>query len=680
MLENKQITDVTGTSGKLQFEHLPEYARFLLQHKTAGFTEEMMRLSREMKLPLLDFFKGMPTEERREIALRIISIFLTCLSENKAEEFIEMLMGDRASNGFPVIRREHIGTEDVIIVSLIAKKCFLKFLPEFTTEQSENNRVIAETDEFFSRLELASYHTGSRGRDAREQQRAEEKFRDLLDSAPDAMVIVNEKGNIELINRQTEKLFGYPREQLIGKPVELLIPHDFRNRHEQHRKNYSNEPHVRPMGAGLELFGLKQDKTKFPVEISLSPLHTEKGTLISAAIRDISEKKRVETELNNSKRELETLYKKLELSYEELENSYAELVRARKRLAENRTRFLINTMPHIVASATPDGALDYANRHLMDFTGLTFDELKGWGWANCIYSADIERLTIAWRHSLETGKPLQMEFRLVNSAGVPVWHFAKVIPHSDEKGEITVWIATITDIHEHKLSEEKKDDFIGIASHELKTPLTSAKAYIQLLENQLSENGSPEAFLYVKRANASIERLNELISDLLDISKIQHGKLAYTFSEFDFNGMVDETIEYVRQTSPRHAIIKTGTACPLITGDKERLRQVCINLLTNAVKYSPNAMRIDVNIQSDAHKITVSVTDYGIGIPESDLEKVFERYYRVKNAGAYYQGMGIGLYISAEIIHRHHGEIWATSKLGEGSTFYFNLPLKPDNP
>jgi PAS domain S-box-containing protein len=227
-----------------------------------------------------------------------------------------------------------------------------------------------------------------------------------------------------------------------------------------------------------------------------------------------------------------------------------------------------------------------------------------------------------------------------------------------------------------KLSEKlliQKDEFISVASHEMKTPLTTAKGYIQLLQLSLSEEN--QTSLYATKASHAVERLQNLVTELLDSSKIQNGQLNYNITLFDFNKMVDETIEDIQPTDIKHIIQKTGKCSEMVTGDGGRLQQVLINLISNAIKYSPNADRVLVKIEEQKGKIQVSVQDFGIGMAGKHLNKIFDRYYRVEEHAIHFQGLGIGLYISHNIIKRHNGELWVESEPEKGSTFYFTLPL-----
>ena len=241
--------------------------------------------------------------------------------------------------------------------------------------------------------------------------------------------------------------------------------------------------------------------------------------------------------------------------------------------------------------------------------------------------------------------------------------------------QMTFWIITFTNIHDQKMLTEKKDEFIGIASHELKTPLTSAKAYIQLLHSILENKEGNEALFYAQKANTSIDKLNSLITDLLDISKIQHNKLQLNISDFNFEELLVESIELMQATSSKHAIYLTGSANTMVRADKDRIHQVLINLLSNAIKYSPASIRIDVSVSVLHNEIMVGVIDYGVGIPMTDFKKIFDKFYRVEEKATQFQGLGIGLFICAEIVQRHGGKIWVESSPGNGSSFFFKLPI-----
>jgi PAS domain S-box-containing protein len=338
--------------------------------------------------------------------------------------------------------------------------------------------------------------------------------------------------------------------------------------------------------------------------------------------------------------------------------------------SEEKLRLLTETIPQMVWMTDEIGNTEYLSTQWKKYAGEmpTADY-----WAMICHPDDSITSLNAWQKSISTGEKFISEIRLKNKEGEYRWHVSVGVPLKNDKDEIIKWIGSVTDIHDQKLKEQKKDEFISIASHEMKTPLTSAKAYLQLMEMTLDENH--EAYIYTKKANDAIGRLNKLISELLDASKIQHGKLNYTNSAFNFDTMVADTIENVQYSSISHKIIKKGAVKKQFLGDKDRLQQVVINLLTNAIKYSPNANEVIVEVQQENNHLQVSVIDKGIGMPEKHLEKIFERYYRVEEHSVQFQGLGIGLYISYDIIKRHNGKMWVESVSGEGSTFHFTLPF-----
>ena len=189
------------------------------------------------------------------------------------------------------------------------------------------------------------------------------------------------------------------------------------------------------------------------------------------------------------------------------------------------------------------------------------------------------------------------------------------------------------------------------------------------------EEAQNKDFLYAQKACMSIDRLNALISELLDVSKIQEGKLNMQISSFDCNDMLDAAIESVQITSPTHQIIKPDEMHQIIKGDKERLQQVVINLLTNAIKYSPGTDKVFVNVELQNGNVKFSVTDTGIGFRKENRNRIFERYYREDERAIHFQGLGIGLFISHEIVKRHNGKIWAEGEPGKGSIFSFTVPI-----
>jgi signal transduction histidine kinase len=221
-----------------------------------------------------------------------------------------------------------------------------------------------------------------------------------------------------------------------------------------------------------------------------------------------------------------------------------------------------------------------------------------------------------------------------------------------------------------------RDDFISVASHELKTPVTSVKIYTQVLKKQSEKIHDAVSVRSLERMDRQLDKLTELIYNLLDIAKIQKGRLEYSMKTFAFDAMIKESVEMLQNLSPTHEIILKGKTTKKIHGDEDRLGQVISNLIANAIKYSPNANKVYITLSSSTKEIKVTVQDLGIGVQKEFLEKIFDRFYRVDaNKGKTFPGLGLGLYISKEIIERHGGKLWAESESGNGAKFHFTLPV-----
>lgn len=234
----------------------------------------------------------------------------------------------------------------------------------------------------------------------------------------------------------------------------------------------------------------------------------------------------------------------------------------------------------------------------------------------------------------------------------------------------------VEEIEFRKQAERTKDEFITMASHELKTPLTSIKGYMQMVDRSVDRDLKEDAKKYLERTRQQLEKLNILIDDLLDTSKIASGKLEFKNKVYDIDPIIDNAIDIIRQTYPSHDVIKTGFADIKVFGDPIRIEQVILNYLTNAIKYSPNSTEIlfDVSVLS-CDEVMINITDSGIGIAKDKQAQLFSKFYRVEESSNRFQGLGMGLYICAEIIKRHHGRYGVDSEPGKGSSFYFTLPV-----
>ena len=355
-----------------------------------------------------------------------------------------------------------------------------------------------------------------------------------------------------------------------------------------------------------------------------------------------------------------------------------DLVRARQQARESEERFrtLADNMSQFAWMADETGFIFWYNQRWYDYTGTTLDEMKGWGWQKVHHPDHVARVVAKISACFQSGTPWEDTFPLRGKDGTYRWFLSRAIPIRDASGKVMRWFGTNTDVTEQRRLEQQKDDFISIASHELKTPVTSAKAYTQLLALRFQKAGDARSAELLGKMDGQLNRLTKLIADLLDETKIEGGKLQLQLTTFDYGTLVTEVVEEVQRTTTHHTITCELAPAIGVTGDRERIGQVLTNLLTNAVKYSPRADRVVVRTALGEGEIITSVRDFGLGIAKEKQGKVFDRFFRIEGKEhETYPGLGLGLYISAEIVRRHHGRIWVESEEGRGSTFAFALPL-----
>jgi len=333
---------------------------------------------------------------------------------------------------------------------------------------------------------------------------------------------------------------------------------------------------------------------------------------------------------------------------------------------------MLESLPQIAFTLNQEGIIDFVNGKWYEYSESAkhFPETH----------PDDFSIKEELKRCRKKGTALELEVRIKKvESGKYRYHLLRVTPVYDGD-TIKNWVGTFTDIDDQKKVEKEKDEFLSIASHELKTPLTSIKAYVQLLERKLKLDKESAEAGFVTKVQDQIEKLNTLITDLLDVSKIENGKLKINKKPTNLENVISNAIDTILQTHDENRVkIKRDGVRPdiLIPLDEIRIEQVLINFLTNAIKYSPknNQVIVTTFVDEEEQEVRVNVTDFGIGIPDFKQEAVFRKFYRVEESSLQFQGMGIGLFICSEIIKQHHGSIGVSSKVDEGSTFYFTLPL-----
>jgi len=481
-------------------------------------------------------------------------------------------------------------------------------------------------------------------------EKSEKRLRKFILNAPVSIGILNGPDYIvEIINESALKLMGKTKEQMLNKPVlETMTELD--------------TAQAKLLLDGVYYSGKSFSASEFPVKLN------RHGTL---------EKVYVNFEYDPLVNNEGKVYGIMVVG-----NDVTEQVVARKKIEQSEARFklLADSMPQFVWTSDNQGNINYFNKAVYDYSGLPEQKIDEGGWVDIIHPADIDENILKWRNAIEKGKDFIFEHRFRRYDGVYRWQLSRAIPLRDEQGKIQFWIGTSTDIQEIKEQEQQKDYFISMASHELKTPITSIKGYIQILQSMYENSEDPVLIKSLGRIHVQIEKLTTLIGDLLDVSKIRNGSLTFHRQTFDINNLIREEIEELEIIHPNHKIAFKNNAIIQVFGDRERIRQVLINLISNAIKYSPINGNILMKSKVDKQAVLVSVKDEGIGIDKNYQEKIFERFYRVEGKSEKtFPGFGIGLFIASEIIKRHKGSIGVQSKPGKGSRFYFSLPLLPPN-
>jgi PAS domain S-box-containing protein len=400
----------------------------------------------------------------------------------------------------------------------------------------------------------------------------------------------------------------------------------------------------------------KKDGTTFPALINSSTLKDPSGELlaINATVVDITDRKKYETELLTS----------------------ARLAEAEKK----RFEFVTDLIPQIIWTATADGRIDYLNLRAYKYFNIEKSAISDFDVLQYIHPDDHRKAMSAWAKSLKSTADFQVQVRLKNAAGEYEWHLVRALPYYDDQGNLAKWYGSCTNIHQNILELQRKDEFIQIASHELKTPITSLKAYNQL---QMRTESIETMKGFAQKSATTLNNLQFLISSLLDFSKISLGKLSLDVEKTLLSGIANHVAELLAVSYPSHKIIsEIPEEDTFVMCDPHRITQVLINLLNNAIKYSPKADKVCLRLKKIAGNcLRIEVEDFGIGIPKEKLERIFDKYYRVietkDNNRA--SGLGLGLYIIQNIVTKHGSRIYAESELGKGSLFYFDLPIEPSN-
>ena len=465
-------------------------------------------------------------------------------------------------------------------------------------------------------------------------------------------------------NKAFESITGYSHDEIIGHNCRFLQQED-RSQEERLiiRRNIDSGNECK-----VEIRNYKKDGSLFWNELYISPVKNEHGnvTHFIGVQNDITNRKKAEQELRQEK---ESVEKKIEERTKELVEN------------ESFLSSIIQTVRESLLVLDSDYKVLSVNNHFLNSFKVTNSETVGkklFELGN--HQWDIEPLKILLTKILPTNNPVidyEVEHIFPHIGKKTMLLNAYRIEFEGQyKDRILIAIEDITD---KKEIDRRKDDFLSIASHELKTPLTTIKGLVQLLNRKLPDGSTETYKSTLQKVSVQVDRLNDLITGLLDTSKIQSGNIELHKEPFEIDKTINESIENILAVNPDIKITVAGITNAVIDGDEMQIAQVINNLLSNAVKYSPGSKKTEIYISKVSTFIKVSVKDYGIGITSQDKAKIFNRFFRARDTQKKFPGLGIGLYISHEIITNHNGTLWVESEIGKGSTFSFTLPIMKTN-
>lgn len=371
---------------------------------------------------------------------------------------------------------------------------------------------------------------------------------------------------------------------------------------------------------------------------------------------------------------LKTINEELSLLNQELEDRVINRTRA---LAESESRFrsMMETIPQLAWTNTINGEINFHNQRWYEYTGLDIEKNSLFGPKTVIHLEDHEEGIAQFQSILNQNEGGEFQVRIKRVDELYRWHLIRLMPVKNQQGKLELWVGTATDIQELRLLQQQKDDFIIIASHELKTPITSLKASLQLLD-RIKDNPPNTGMLskLVLQANKSLAKLNDLIDGLLNSSKANQGQLHISQQNFVLSSIIKDCYQDLTADGI-YSIEMEGDLEIAVYADAIRIEQIVVNFLNNAIKYAAQSKEIRIKIEKLEDMAKVSVIDQGPGIQPEKLRYIFDRYYRADHSGSQYTGLGLGLYICAEIIKQHNGQIGVESTLEEGSSFWFTLPM-----
>jgi PAS domain S-box-containing protein len=483
---------------------------------------------------------------------------------------------------------------------------------------------------------------------------SEERLRLLVDEVKDyAIFMLDPEGTVVSWNSGAERLKGYRASEIIGKHFSTFYSEVDR---QAGKPQAELQAAIRDGRVEDEGWRMRKDGSRFLANVVITPLRDRHGQLrgFSKVTRDVTDR------FTSAERALRT--------------------------SEARFRALADNIAQLAWMADEQGFITWYNRRWFEFTGTTLDEMRGWGWERVHHPEHLQHVLDSWRAALAARTPWEDTFPLRAKSGEYRWFLSRAVPVVDDAGKVLLWFGTNTDITEQRQLQEAlreavhaRDVFLGIASHELKTPLTPLSLQLQSIERlkeRIGEGALPtdKVMEKVARATLQVAHLERLVNNLLDVSRLTEDRLALNLEQVELSGLVTEIAERLRPEFEAHGSVLTVSSPGPIVGawDRFRLDQVFSNLLTNALKYG-RGKPVQVDVAEVDGQAVVHVRDQGIGISPEDQGRIFGRFERAASADNY-GGFGLGLWISRELVEAMQGEIRVESAPGRGSAFAVYLP------
>ncbi len=546
------------------------------------------------------------------------------------------------------------------------------------------------------------------------------EFETLFNHATIGILMTDSNGLVVNFNNYAEQLFGYQKAEVIGKPVELLIPHGKRVAHIAHRTNFNEHPTNRVMGAAIELFAKRKDDSVFPVEISLSHFKNDSQLFVIAFIIDITVRKQNEDLLKEQKnqvlqfaeqtkrlnaeleKKIEDRTKMLKETLEALENTQQETTKAlnfQKAILNHAGPCIIATDTHGVVqlfNSTAEEYLGYSKSEVIDQVNVVQFHLASEIQAKAAaFSREIGK-TVTPDFNVLSAKsmddlPNEHEWTYVRKNGTTFTVSLNVTTLRDAQNSISGFLGVAVDISEIKkyqnslqvaLEKEKqlgdlKSRFVTMASHEFRTPLSTILSSVSLIDKYTSVEDLEKREKHVKRIKSAVGNMKDILEDFLSLGKMEEGKIQLNPERLTPAELRDELEaviqEMQRLTKPSQQITHTFTVTEDCNIDRKMLRHIMTNLISNAIKFSPEGSSVDVSCENRKNELIFTIQDTGIGISEADQKHLFERFFRAENASNI-QGTGLGLHIISRYLDLVNGHIELASKLNKGSTFIVHIP------